>query len=323
MSIFGIAFGPESSTGILLFGPIFGSDGVAVAPEVVVEIASYKADHVALAIKRLPEQFKSKTKIVQFLTALVSSCQALEDALWQLIDERTVETAIGTQLDQLGSIVGQPRGGLSDTDYRPYIRARIMTNRSRGAVEDLIRITKLILADELATIEVDSQRGTVVVRIADVTTTDAVAEVVISFLRDGVAGGIRATLESSPDVEAEMFTTARPEWLAGAVLVGASALPVYFNPDDPNLELWPASGMLVIDEGTATEETLAYTVNHAVGSPFNLTGVTAFAHGDEAPITLVDASAKGLGDSSEAGHPQLTPYASAGVTGGRMADARN
>lgn len=285
-------------------------------------VAFPKVDHVEVALRRLPEQFKAKTRIANLLRALVGPFQSLEDALWQLIEERSVDTAIGIQLDQLGHIVGQERGGLSDADYRRYIRARIMTNRSRGSVEDLIRIANLVLAEDDATIEIDSQRGTAVVRIRGVDTTDAVATIVLAFLEDGAAGGVRVVLESVMDDESEMFTTARAEFLASSHPIGSSELATYNDSDDPNLLLWPASGQLVIDEGTAIEETFSYTVDHSAGPPFVLSGTTANVHAEYASVSLVGEPGEGWGDSADAGHPTTTPYADTGTTGGRMADAR-
>lgn len=141
----------------------------------------------------------SENNIKKLLRGLLQPTQEIEDALQQLLLERGVDTAVGDQLDVLGRLVGQDRGGMSDDDFRRLVRARISVNRSKGAIADILRVTDLIVNDPLASLVVDNQ-GTAcfVIRIEDQPLADAVASLLIPFLREATAGGVRVILEWSP-----------------------------------------------------------------------------------------------------------------------------
>lgn len=157
-----------------------------------------RIDHVASALARLPQQFRDKPKIVALVTALANSKQSLEDALIDLLLLRYIDTATGTQLDVIGRVVGQPRLLLGDDDYRRYIRARVATNRSTGVGARIIRIARLILNDATLRVVLDNQGiAAYVVRIMDGDVEADLADILISFLRDGTVGGVRIILETS------------------------------------------------------------------------------------------------------------------------------
>jgi hypothetical protein len=165
---------------------------------------TYISDRVERALARLPQQHKDKANIRALVSALVGPAQAIEDAIWQLYTLRRVDTAEGVQLDLLGDVVGQPRDGLSDDDYRRYIRARIATNRSLGVVEDLIKITRLVVGDDALRVEVERQNiATIVVRLLEIPITDELADIVFDFLFKAKAAGVRLILESSEEPVAD------------------------------------------------------------------------------------------------------------------------
>jgi hypothetical protein len=87
--------------------------------------------------------------------AIPSSCcsgaQQLEDVHWDLLVGCTLDNSTGDQLDQWGDIVGEPRGGLEDWDYRVFIKARIMANRCTGTLDELIRIFQIVTAPSVVT----------------------------------------------------------------------------------------------------------------------------------------------------------------------------
>jgi hypothetical protein len=140
------------------------------------------------------------TNIIQFLTALVAPIQDLENAIQQLLTERTVDRAIGVQLDVIGRLVKQRREGRLDDDYRRHLRARIKANRSSGIVEEWLAIAELIVYDDDAYYQIDQQGvAGAVLRVLDVAITEAVADDLISFLRDAAAAGDRPIVESSED----------------------------------------------------------------------------------------------------------------------------
>lgn len=173
-------------------------------------------DHVAQAIDRLPQQFKQKVNIEALLTALVTPVQTLENALYALLTERDVNSAIGQQLDDIGAIVGEARQGRLDDDYRRFVRARISTNKSKGTAADVLTVARLIIDDEDATLHLQwSGTASVVLAIEDVVSDPDVMDILISFLRNVVAAGVRIIVEYATVVEASMFFWDTTSWDGG------------------------------------------------------------------------------------------------------------
>lgn len=104
-----------------------------------------QVDVVALGLARMIWQFRGDQPRLQgALEALLDEVQNLEDVSFEVLTERWPLTAIGTQLDTIGKIVGQERGELSDDQYRLFILARILVNRSNGRIEELIDILEIV-----------------------------------------------------------------------------------------------------------------------------------------------------------------------------------
>lgn len=302
----------------------------ALVPEVPIPTPGVEVpDHVLEAIKRLPQQFR-KPRIENVLRAFVGPSQPIESALWQLLTQRFITTAIGVQLDFIGTIVGQPRLGLDDDSYRRYIRARVAAHKSRGTTEELIKVASLVLLDIEVQIRVETQGpASVQVTLVSNTIPDGVAAIVVSFLRQSVDAGVKLVLVTQPGPESQLFTTAHTMFATLGVSPGFTLLTLeYVDADgqDP-LVLFPSSGALVLDEGTAAEETVTY--NARTANPFNpaqvsfaLAAGVANTHAVGYPASLTDGPGAGWGNSSETGHPVLANYTDVGSTGGRMIDAR-
>lgn len=143
----------------------------------------------------------------KLIIASVGPAQDIENALKQMLLYRFVDTATGAQLEQLGSIVGQSRGGLVDDDYRRYLRARIVANFSKGRVEDLIKVVDLVVYDADAYIEL-TPFGAATERlfVREVFIADDLATVVSVFVGDTKASGARIVLEWSEHPPAQTFT---------------------------------------------------------------------------------------------------------------------
>ena len=103
--------------------------------------------HSDEAIALLLEQFKDKPRILALLQSYITQVQAIEDAFWQLFDERWIDSGIGEQLNVIGRVVGEKRQGSLDAEYRAFLRARIRVNRSVGLMTDLVKIVDLIQND--------------------------------------------------------------------------------------------------------------------------------------------------------------------------------
>lgn len=101
---------------------------------------SEKTNHVSEAIDNLIAQFKDKPNFQAFITSFVNQVQELEVALNDLITERTLDTAIGEQLDGIGEILGEDRQGRNDDDYRTALRAKVLLNIGSGTPEEIIEM---------------------------------------------------------------------------------------------------------------------------------------------------------------------------------------
>lgn len=62
----------------------------------------------------------------------------IEQVLSDLYTQLDLDSAIGEQLDGLGQIIGLPRNGLNDDDYRTALKFKIQLNKSFGQPELLI-----------------------------------------------------------------------------------------------------------------------------------------------------------------------------------------
>lgn len=158
----------------------------------------------------------------KFVATLATPFQSLELVLQQLLVERSIDTAIGAQLDIIGKIVGQPRNGLDDDTYRRYCRARIAANKSDGTVENLITVTDLVIYDDDGYYEIKTQGiATVVVKINNIILTEELAGIVIGFLKETVSGGVRVILEYASDLNCFKWDTAGRGWDSGAPFLTA------------------------------------------------------------------------------------------------------
>lgn len=289
------------------------------ATEVVVTV-----DHVRTGLSRLRLQFRSsnpmddvagRTNMEKFLAALLAPLNDVELALQQLLQLRGLPTATGIRLDSIGALLNQPRGELGDEDFRRYLFARIATNKSSGARETLIKIAKLIIDDVSSRIVVETLGpASAVVRIEGVLIPDALAAIVLSFLSEAVAAGVRLSLESSPDLLADQFAFSLAAYAtAGTYTIGQTTITV------DSTAGFPATGALIINEGTPVEESVEYAGTTA--TTFTLLTPLVSNHTIRTAVVLDEPSTgKGFGNFTEG--EDLVAYSNVGTTGGTLADIR-
>lgn len=96
-------------------------------------------DHQTRAKARLPGFMQGKTNIEALLDAFVSESQSLEDVFFQLLDQRHLTVATGTQLDGIGQIVDLDRNPTeTDSNYRTRLIARAGELAKGGEIETLL-----------------------------------------------------------------------------------------------------------------------------------------------------------------------------------------
>lgn len=101
-------------------------------------------DHVERALEDLPSYMQGKPRLALLITPVLQQVQRLEDAVWSAIEDRMLDSSQGDQLDQYGRLVQEPRAGLPDILYRRAIEARVIANRSSGAVDELVKIVQIL-----------------------------------------------------------------------------------------------------------------------------------------------------------------------------------
>lgn len=101
-------------------------------------------DQVVIALDRLLEQFKGKPNIEGMLTSYIQQVQDLEETNFSLLNDRSINTAIGNQLDVLGALVNEARLGRDDETYRIAILTRIGINNSEGTPNQIMALLKSI-----------------------------------------------------------------------------------------------------------------------------------------------------------------------------------
>lgn len=106
-------------------------------------------NHVTAAQSRLIQQYKDSTNLKDLIEDLFGTqVQEIENVFWDLLSRLDINSMVGTQLNNLGTIVGQARNGQTDTAYRLFIQAKVGVNVSESEASRIIDVWKLIsLAD--------------------------------------------------------------------------------------------------------------------------------------------------------------------------------
>lgn len=151
-------------------------------------------DHVTEGLGRLLTQFKGRPNIEGVLQSYLEQVQELEVVFFALMVERYVLTAIGAQLDGIGDIVGEARGGKDDTNYRAAILGRIARNADHSRIEDLLEMFVALLPGftfDLATVGTAAIQFTILEALGPSDPTPAVLN---QQLQEAKGGGIHGSL---------------------------------------------------------------------------------------------------------------------------------
>lgn len=96
-------------------------------------------NHIEQAQARLLFEYQDAVNLNNFIAAIVTPIQTIESVLADMNNFRSLTTAYGQQLDNIGKIVGIGRAaGQSDSSYLLSIYGQIGVNRSDGLIEDVI-----------------------------------------------------------------------------------------------------------------------------------------------------------------------------------------
>jgi len=121
--------------------PAGGQDPYALAC-----VTNHADDAVTLFLEQYKPEEK-KPRLHELARIYSRQVQEVEDAFCALSYVLDIERAGGYWLDRIGAIVGQPRDGAIDDDYRPFVRAKILALRSTGSGPDLYAVIRALLPD--------------------------------------------------------------------------------------------------------------------------------------------------------------------------------
>jgi hypothetical protein len=101
-------------------------------------------NHLEIGLNRLTSLYRDKPRISGELESFLTQVQKLEDVTLEVILGIWPLTAVGNQLDILGEIVGQPRGELTDDQYRVFILGRVFINKSKGKTPEVYELLRIL-----------------------------------------------------------------------------------------------------------------------------------------------------------------------------------
>jgi hypothetical protein len=157
-------------------------------------------DHVRQALAKLIQRFRDKPLFAAWVASHVQQIQDLEDAAWQVIGSRDVDTCDETRLRLLAKLVGQPvRGTLEQ--LRLFVKVRILVNRSNGSHPTILKIARTLLGSIIYTPGVLAEYS--------VEMTEALGDRDIVYsaelLRDATLAGVGMQLIYSPAETEDSF----------------------------------------------------------------------------------------------------------------------
>ena len=100
-------------------------------------------DHSKQAIDELFCQFMEAENLQDLIRVFGDEMDEIEEIAFQLLTERNID-GVGAQLDILGEIVGEPRRGKTDAEYRDAIRFKIAINTANSTEPHITAAAKIL-----------------------------------------------------------------------------------------------------------------------------------------------------------------------------------
>lgn len=110
----------------------------------ITEDIKHIPDHTILAKDYLLEQYKNKPNINGLLTAIIDPLQDIENKLYEIYRNYSLDEASSYYLDRIGAIIGESRDYRDDHEYKLAILVRIISNNGGGTPEEIILILRSI-----------------------------------------------------------------------------------------------------------------------------------------------------------------------------------
>jgi hypothetical protein len=242
-------------------------------------------DHADRAKARLTSLWAGKPNLEALLDVFSAQVQDLEDALWGVYADRALATATGAQLDVLGSILGQPRTSANDDEYRAVLLARIAALISDGAVEQLVRVVRLLASTATSIEFMDEPPAGFCIRVHGFIFTAFLAALTARYIKRARGGGIGACLTYEASA-GPYFSHSIGAYVDGVLTTGADEIFVLAGVGA--LDQFPVyGGTIRLDEGTPDEENLVYTFFDSSAPKFLVPTLVANNHDDHTTVRLL------------------------------------
>lgn len=274
--------------------PLLGTSGIDATPAAIDPTLSvdYIPDWAAHLRARFYQQFKNKPNLQAVSDdVLAPQFQAIEDTAQQLLTIMSIDASVGVQLDNIGKLVGQLRGGVDDATYRLYLRAKIRANKSSGTPNDVYAVFLAMFNSAMGMFYEKQPPASFMLRFLSPVTTDQ-EQVAIKLLGKAKAAGDRAVLEYILSPADTIFKMAGPAAFLTSLALNSSTTLHALIPAS-----YPSTGSLVLDVGTPDEETVVYTSRTA--TQFDLSSGTANDHDANSIAITPYAAGRGWGDDDD------------------------
>lgn len=249
-----------------------------------------KITHIAEGLANLISQFDGKEKLRDVLTVFLSQIQDLEDAYAQILTDTTIDLSVGVQLDNIGDIVGEPRSGRTDEQYRTAIRARISLNNSEGTIEDIAELIISVAGIPISVSIIEFFPAAFIAEINEAVDL-AIVDVnrVVATIASGRPAGVRGLLAFHVAESADSFTMGSVQSLVGLTPIGSTSIVV------ADTSGYASSGSLLID-AIGTLETVSYSSKNA--TTFFLDSSTTIVHSAGVTVQTGNSADRGFSDTA-------------------------
>ena len=146
---------------------------------------------------RSPGWLKNATNFLKFIDVLIKPTQTIEDLLIQLVDETSIDTAVGVQLDVIGIILDLERVQASepDAEYRARLHGRGGQLGQSGEPETVIgTFLSMTVASKVLLVELQPATIELVATVTTINQGAAFEAAVTTAMNEVVGGGIGTAL---------------------------------------------------------------------------------------------------------------------------------
>lgn len=154
----------------------------------------FRDTNEASAIERTEQQFKESPNYLAFLKALTQELDELEASSQELLLERSLDLAVGVNLDNIGGILNIPREARGDEEYRVLLKV-FATSRSASGTPTDVMIAAQVITNSTNVNYWEHYPAYVTLEVA----SDTVGKGYVDVIKKSVPAAVGLSLYSSQD----------------------------------------------------------------------------------------------------------------------------